>query len=71
MFTFFRNLFRKEVKPTRTFRVLARRYQVPPSSEPVFRELYVNANNPYEAARIFDQTFDGWQRLSVTLRPEY
>ena len=65
-----RNLFRKE-KPTRVFRVLARRYQVPPSSEPVFRELYVNATNSYEAARLFDQTFDGWQRLSVTLRPEY
>ena len=71
MLKFFRNLFRKEVKPTRVFRVLARRYQVPPSSQPVFRELYVNAANSYEAARIFDQTYTGWQRLSVTLRPEY
>lgn len=71
MFNFFRNLFRKEAKPNRVFRVLARRYQVPPSSEPAFRELYISANNAYEAARIFDQTFAGWKRLSVTLRPEY
>jgi len=71
MFKFFRNLFRKEVKPARVFRVLARRYQVPPSGQPVFRELYINAANAYDAARLFDQTFDGWQRLSITLRPEY
>jgi len=71
MFAFFRNLFRKEVKPTRVFRVLARRRQVPPSSERVFRELYVKADNAYEAARVFDQSYAGWQRLSVTLRPDY
>jgi len=71
MLKFFRNLLRKEAKPTRVFRVLARRYQVPPSSQPVFRELYVKADNAYEAARTFDQTYDGWKRLSVTLRPEY
>ena len=71
MLKFFRSLFRKEVEPTRVFRVLARRYQVPPSSQPVFRELYIKGDNAYDAARRFDQTYTDWTRLSVTLRPDY
>ena len=70
LFNFLRRFFNRE-RPTYVFRVLARRYQVPPSSQPVFRELYVRAENAYDAARRFDQTYTGWVRLSVTLRPEY
>lgn len=72
MLNLFRRLFARTPKQTlRTFRVLARRCQVPSSSQPVFRELYIKGTNAYDAARKFDQTYTGWTRLSVTLRPEY
>ena len=70
MFAFLRRLFKRE-RPTRLFRVLARRYSVPPSSQPVFRELYIRGENAYDAARQFDKSYPNWTRLSVSLRPEY
>lgn len=53
-------------KPLTKFRVLARRYRIPPSREPVFQEFVVEGKNQYEAARKFDNTKTNWTRLTVT-----
>lgn len=65
MFNFFSRLLAPQIEPQR-YRVLARRYQIPPSSEPVFREFQIDAANEYEAARRFDQKHVKWTRLSVS-----
>ena len=48
------------------YRVLARRYLVPPNKQPVFQEFHIAASNPYEAARKFDQAYTAWPRLDVS-----
>ena len=60
MFRFFRR------KPQREYTVLGRRYLVPVNKQPVFRQFIVEAASPYEAARIFDQTYTAWTRIDVT-----
>lgn len=65
MFELFSRLLASQIELQR-YRVLARRYQVPPSSEPVFREFQIDAANEYEAARSFDQKHVKWTRLDVS-----
>ena len=60
MFNFFRR------QPQNQYSVLARRYLVPPNKQATFRQFSVEAASPYEAARIFDQTYAAWTRLDVT-----
>ena len=53
-------------EPDRKFRVLGRRYLIPPNKQPVFQSFLVEAPNSYAAARLFDTTYTAWSRLDVS-----
>ena len=64
MFNPFSFLFSNSLN-TREYVVFAQRRTLPPNSQSVYGTFKVRAQSEYEAARLFDQSYVAWSRLSV------
>ena len=64
MFRFFGQLFGCDLS-SRKYVVFAKRRRLPPDSRYMFGTFKVRAESEYAAARLFDQTYTDWSRLTV------
>lgn len=64
MFNLFSYLFSNDLN-SREYVVFAKRRTLPPDSRFVFGTFKLRAKSEYEAARLFDQTYTAWSRLTV------
>ena len=64
MFNLFSYLSSNDLN-SREYVVFAKRRTLPPDSRFVFGTFKLRAKSEYEAARLFDQTYTAWSRLTV------